>query len=66
VLGMLLGTLAGLGGYFTLGWYTASLLGAAVSMIVVVACTYLFPSDFLWRKLNEQQTKSKSRIDVLP
>jgi len=54
VLGMVLGTLAGLACYFNLGWYTASLVGAAVSMVVVLVCTYLFPSNFSWRDLNEQ------------
>lgn len=54
VLGMVLGTVAGLIGYFALGWYTASLIGAAVSMIVVIVCTYLFPADFVWHRLNEQ------------
>lgn len=66
VLGMLLGTLAGLFGYFALGWYTASLLGAAVSMIVVLACTYLFPSDFSWQHLDEQPSTIKQPTDVLP
>jgi urea-proton symporter len=66
VLGMLLGTLAGMAGYFTLGWYTASLLGAAVSMVVVLVCTYLWPSDFSWRKLNEQHAKIEERTNVLP
>ena len=51
--GMLAGSLAGLAAYFTLGWYTASLTGAAVSMIVVIVCSYFFPDNFDWRRLNE-------------
>lgn len=66
VLGMLLGSLAGLVGYFTVGWYAASLIGAAVSMIVVLACTYLFPANFSWRKLNEANSKIQETSDVLP
>lgn len=52
--GMLLGSSFGLISYFYLGWYTSSLVGAAVSMITVITCTYLFPSDFEWKKLDEQ------------
>lgn len=57
--GMLAGSVAGLIGYFQLGWYTASLLGAAVSMIVVVICTYAFPSNFSWQQLNEKHASMK-------
>lgn len=51
--GMLLGSTIGLMAYFQLGWYTASLIGAAVSMITVVAMTYLYPADFEWSTLDE-------------
>jgi len=53
-LGMLLGSLAGLIAYVQLGWYTASLIGAAVSMVTVLVCTYVWPSDFNWHTLKEQ------------
>lgn len=53
LLGMLLGSSIGLVAYFYLGWYTASLIGAAVSMITVVVCTYAFPENFDWKALNE-------------
>lgn len=53
--GMLLGSAFGLMSYFYLGWYTSSLVGAAVSMITVLICTYLFPSHFDWKKLDEQK-----------
>lgn len=54
ILGMLLGTVAGLTGYFIIGWYAASLIGAAVSMLTVIICTYLYPANFAWSKLNEK------------
>ena len=57
VLGMLLGTAAGLAGYFTVGWYAASLISAAVSMIVVLTCTHLYPASFAWATLNETNAK---------
>lgn len=57
LLGMVSGTLVGLICYFEIGWYTASLVGAAVSMIVVVICTHAFPANFSWRTLNEQHAK---------
>lgn len=56
--GMLLGSFIGLISYFHLGWYTSSLVGAAVSMIVVLACRKWFPDDFNWRILNEVKTES--------
>ncbi len=52
-LGMLLGSVAGLTAYFQLGWYTASLIGASVSMVTVVICSTAFPANFDWKKLNE-------------
>ena len=51
--GMLLGTVIGLVAYFELGWYTASLIGAAVSMVVVLIATAVSKHDFDWRTLNE-------------
>lgn len=57
--GMLLGSAFGLASYFYLGWYTSSLVGAMVSMLTVVTCTYLFPADFDWKKLDEP---SKQKI----
>ena len=54
MLGMICGTVVGLIAYFYLGWYTASLLGASVSMVVVVICTWTMPADFRWDTLNEK------------
>ncbi|MCG8321156.1 MAG: urea transporter [Cytophagales bacterium] len=69
LLGMLLGSSLGLIAYFQLGWYTASLIGAAVSMVTVLICTYFFPEDFEWKGLNEahasvdkESMKVKSKV----
>lgn len=58
--GMLLGSTIGLISYFYIGWYTSSLVGAAVSMLVVIACKKWFPDDFNWSLLNETNTKNKN------
>lgn len=55
--GMVLGSGIGLIAYFQWGWYTASLIGAAVSMIVVIICSQLFPEDFQWSDLQETNAK---------
>lgn len=52
--GMLLGSTFGLISYFYLGWYTSSLVGASVSMVTVLICSYFFPTNFDWKKLDEQ------------
>ena len=51
--GMLLGSVVGLIAYFQLGWYTASLIGAAVSMVVVLITTVLSKQEFDWHTLDE-------------
>lgn len=51
--GMLLGSVCGLVAYFELGWYTASLIGAAVSMVVVLIATAFSSRKFDWRVLDE-------------
>ncbi|MCB2201801.1 sodium:solute symporter family protein [bacterium] len=50
---MVLGSGIGLIAYFQLGWYTASLIGASVSMLTVVISTWLFPRTFEWETLDE-------------
>lgn len=52
--GMVLGSAAGLISYFQLGWFTSSLVGAAVSMMVVLICTRFSSHKFDWQKLNEE------------
>ncbi|MGW8246711.1 MAG: sodium:solute symporter family protein [Acidiferrobacterales bacterium] len=54
-LGMILGTSIGLYSYFAIGFYVAALLGATVSMLVVVVTTWLWPQDFDWDQLNNNQ-----------
>jgi Na+/proline symporter len=51
--GMAFGSVAGLVAYFQLGWYTASLIGAAVSMTVVLSMTAVSRHEFDWKSLNE-------------
>lgn len=53
-LAMVLGSAVGITCYFTIGWYVAALLGAAVSMVVVLASTWLSPRDFDWSRLHEE------------
>ena len=52
VAAMLLGSGGGLIAYFSLGWYTASLIGTAISMVVVVASTRFAPQSFDWARLD--------------
>jgi Na+/proline symporter len=47
-----LGSLAGLTAYFAIGFYTAALVGAAVSMACVCLGTWLKPEPFEWRQLS--------------
>jgi Na+/proline symporter len=58
VAAMVLGSTVGLIAYFTIGWYTASLVGATVSMVVVGLTTLLWPREFDWKKLNETEAAS--------
>jgi Na+/proline symporter len=53
---MLLGSATGLVAYYVIGWYTAALVGTAVSMIVTVVTTKLAPADFTWSTLSSQHT----------
>ncbi|MDX1570358.1 MAG: sodium:solute symporter family protein [Xanthomonadales bacterium] len=51
--GMLAGSIVGLFCYFNLGWYTASLISAAVSMVVVTLVTALKPTEYEFSRLQE-------------
>jgi Na+/proline symporter len=53
-LAMLLGTAVGLYSYFTIGFYVAALTGAAVSMLIVIFTSWLWPADFDWRTLRNE------------
>ena len=60
LLAMVLGTAVGLFAYFQYGWYSASLIGAAVSMLTVLISTWVAPSDFNWKKLDEAPIKTEN------
>jgi Na+/proline symporter len=53
LIAMITGTVIGLFAYFKLGWYTASLIGAAVSMVITILFTAFSKKQFDWRRLNE-------------
>jgi len=46
VAAMILGSGVGLWAYVTIGWYTASLIGTAVSLVIAVGGTLAFPRQF--------------------
>lgn len=58
---MALGSIGGLIAYFTLGWYTASLVGTAISLVVTVASTRWAPHTFEWSRLDAGHS---SRVEV--
>ena len=51
--GMLLGAGVGLYCYFAIGWYVASLIATAVSMVWVLACARFSKARFDWARLGE-------------
>ncbi len=53
--GMVLGAGVGLIAYFAIGWYVASLIGTAVSMIWVVGCAAISKTRFDWDQLKETE-----------
>ncbi|MEZ4700925.1 MAG: sodium:solute symporter family protein [Rhodothermales bacterium] len=50
---MVLGSLLGLAAYFTIGFYVAALVGAAVSMTITLLTTWRWPATFAWDQLSE-------------
>lgn len=60
VMAMVLGSACGLFAYYQLGWYTAALIGTAVSMVVVVASSWLRPNEFSWSALQAAPHRSLS------
>ena len=58
---MVLGTASGLCAYFALGWYTASLVGTAVSMVIVGVGLKTARSRFEWRELNVAPREVEAR-----
>ena len=57
-LAMVLGSTVGLAAYFLIGFYVAALVGAAVSMLIVLGSTLLRPSTFAWEALREDAPAS--------
>lgn len=55
VAGMVLGSIAGITSYFLVGFYVAALVGAAVSMVCVLAGLLLQSQRFDWALLQEQR-----------
>ena len=49
------GSAVGLWCYFAIGWYAASLVSAAVSMVVLAAVTAVWPARFDWSGLDEAE-----------
>ena len=50
---MLFGSTIGLIAYFQIGWFTASLIATAVSLVITYLSTIFFPQSFDWRTLDE-------------
>ena len=51
-LALALGSAAGLWAYFAIGFYSAALVGSAVSMVCVCLGTWLSPEPFDWTRLS--------------
>lgn len=60
VLAMALGSLAGIIAYHVIGFYVAALVGAAVSMAIVLVSTWLWPRDYDWDTLCEAHPGEES------
>ncbi len=58
-LAMLLGSILGLWAYYEIGWYSGALVGSAVSMIITLGSTLMWPKDFDWNTLNESNEELK-------
>lgn len=57
---MVCGSTFGIIAYYTIGWFTASLVGAGVSLVIIVAGTWLKPGDFNWKTLDEHSSGQSS------
>jgi Na+/proline symporter len=59
---MILGSTTGLIAYFAIGYFTASLIGAAVSGVVFGLLTWLYPDDFDFRRLAHLDPAGESSL----
>ncbi len=57
---MVLGSAVGLYSYFTIGFYVAALVGAFISMVIVLLSTWLWPRDFNWNTLQEARPQKET------
>lgn len=58
---LLFGSFGGLWAYMTLGWYTGALVGTAISMVICITGTLMFPASFDWARLQTTpQRKAES------
>ncbi len=57
MLAMVAGTAAGLTAYFEIGFYVAALVSTAVSMVIVIVSTWLWPVEYDWLDLDEAMQK---------
>lgn len=64
VLGMFLGSVAGLIAYYKIGFYAGALVGAATSMVFVLVINTLAPRDFQWDRLNEAHPSDPVKPEV--
>lgn len=55
LLALLLGSAIGLYTYFSIGWFAASLISAAVSLVTMLLSTVLAPANFDWDQLDESE-----------
>lgn len=62
---LLLGSAGGLVAYFLIGPFVAALVGAALSMLMVVISTWLAPEDFDWELLNEKHHEPKPEAELV-
>jgi len=60
VCGMIFGSATGLASYFLIGFYVAALVGAVVSMAIVLLSTWLWPGHFEWEQLHEERPQESA------
>lgn len=53
--GIILGSLLGVWAYFALGWFTASLIGAGVSMVFTILGRFIGPQEFRAAELSNSE-----------
>lgn len=56
---MILGSGSGVVAYFAVGWYTATLVGTAVSMATVLLTTWFAPRPFEWSRLRGAEARGE-------